>query len=436
MNYSHSSKKLTKSQIEITVTITPEDFAPYLEKATRKLSEETAIKGFRPGKVPADVLKKQIGEMKIYEEAAALAAQDSYLDIATKDKIEPLGYPHVEFIKLAPGNEFIYKATVTLIPSVKINDYKSVKIRENKIEITDEQVAKVIEELRDTKAKEAISTKPAAMGDKVEIDFDVVRDNVPIDGGSQKKYPLIIGSNHFIPGFEENLVGLEINGEKEFELNFPEEYHNKNLAGKPAKFKVKILAIYNRELPTLDDTLAQGFGAKTLADLKEQIHHNLEHEEHHKEEERVERELLEALIAKTTFGELPDILINAETNKMIKEMESNISLQGLKFEDYLKHLNKTPEQLKLDFIPQAIKRVQASLLMRAIFFKENIHITEAEIEHELALIQQYYSANPEITKNFKTPEYQEYVRNMLGNRKVMDLLKTACVERTNQPHKC
>jgi trigger factor len=435
MNYSHELKNLPKSQVEITVTIPADQLESFLSKAAALLSTKTEIKGFRPGKAPLEIIKKQFGEMKVYEEAAALAVEKSYVEIVTAVKLEPLGSPKIEFIKLAPGNEFVYKATVTLVPEVKLGKIDSVKIKEKTITISEENISKVVEELRESRAKEVLENKPAAKGDKVEMDFEVIRDNVPIEGGAEKKYPLIIGSGQFIPGFEENLIGLKANDTKEFELKFPDQYHNNNLAGKPAKFIVKILAVYKRELPGLDDEFAKSLGLADFAKLKEQIKHNLEHEEHHKEEERIERELMEELIKKSSFGEIPDILVTAEANKMIQELESNIMMQGLKFEDYLKHLNKTKEQLKLEFAPQALKRVQGALLMRAIFFQEKFQITDQEIDQEIELMSKYYQQNPEIINNLKTPEYRDYVSNMIGNRKVMDFLKTTCVIREEKNKK-
>ncbi len=429
MKYQHEIKNLPKSELEIMVTIPKEELEPFMQRAAERLSQETKIEGFRPGKAPLNIIKQRVGEMKLLEEAAALAVEKSYIDIATKEKIEPLSSPKIEFIKLAPDNDFVFKATVALIPKVKVGDYKSIKIKENEMKITDDQINKVIDEIRESRAKEVLETKAAEKGDKVEIDFDVFRDNVPIEGGTQKKYPLIIGSGHFIPGFEENLIGLKANEEKEFELNFPNEYHNKSLAGKPAKFKVKVLAVYKREIPEINDEFARSLGQESIDKLKEQIQQNLEHEEHHKEDERVERELLERLIEKSEFGEIPDLLIDAETKKMIQELESNIAMQGLKFDDYLKHLNKTAEQLKLDFVPQAIKRVKGALLMRQIYFDDKLEIQEAEIDQEIEKLSQYYQNNPEVVKNFKTPEYRDYVRNMIGNQKVMEILKTTCIER-------
>jgi len=435
MKYTYQTKKLLKSQVEISVTISHDELKNLLTKAAQTLSEQAKIAGFRPGKVPYDVLKAKVGEMKIYEEAAALAVQSSYLEIATKEKLEPLGSPQIDFEKLAPNNDFTYKATVNLIPEVKIGDYKSVKIKEKEIVVKDEDINKIIEEVRNQRATEVLEAKEISQDDRVEIDFDIFRDNVPIENGAQKKYPLIIGSNMFIPGFEDNLIGLKASEEKEFELKFPEKYHNSNLAGKPAKFKVKVLAVYKRTLPELNDDFAKSVGIETMAKLKEQIEHNIKHEEHHKEEERVEIEMLEKLIDKSQFGELPDVLVNAEVNKMLQEIESNISMQGLKFADYLKHLNKTAEQMKLEFVPQAIKRVKGALLTRTIFLQEKMEIPESEADKELEAAGQMYKQYPDMLKNLRTPQYREYIRNLIANRKVMDFLKAICVERSEKNKK-
>jgi len=429
MQYKYDVKKLPKSQLEIKVTISANELEPFLNRAIETLSNQTKIDGFRPGKVPLEMLKKKVGEMKIYEEAAFLAVEKSYLEIAQKEKIEPLGSPKIDLEKLAPNNDFIYKAIVDLMPEVKIGDLKSIKIKEKEINISTQDIEKVIEDLRKMRATETLENKKVAKGDKVEIDFDILRDNVSIEGGAQKKYPLVIGDNQFIPGFEDNLIGLEANAEKEFEISFPEKYHNKNLAGKPAKFKVKMLAIYKRTLPELNDEFAKTLGTPTIADLKKQIEHNLEHEEHHKEEGRVETELLDKLIDKSQIGEIPDTLVDSEAAKMVQELQSNVAMQGMKFEDYLKHLNKTPDQLKLDFIPQAIKRIKAALLTRAIFFNEKMQISEADTDKEIEAMSRYYQNNPDIVKSLKTPEYRDYIKNVIGNRKVMEYLKALCVQR-------
>ncbi|MBN1325991.1 trigger factor [Candidatus Falkowbacteria bacterium] len=435
MQYKYDVKKLPKSQLEIKVTIPANELEPFLNKAIENLSSQTKIDGFRPGKVPLEMLKKKVGEMKIYEEAAVLAVEKSYIEIAQKEKFEPLGSPKVDFEKLAPQNDFIYKATVDLMPAIKIGDLKSIKIKEKEINISAQDIEKVIEDLRKMRATEALESKKAEKGDKVEVDFDILRNNVSIDGGAQKKYPLIIGEGQFIPGFEDNLIGLEAGSDKEFELIFPEKYHNKNLAGKPAKFKVKMLAVYKRTLPELNDEFAKTLGAPTIAELKKQIEHNLEHEEHHKEEERVETELLNKLIDKSQVGEIPDTLINSEAAKMVQELQSNVAMQGLKFEDYLKHLNKTPDQLKLDFAPQAIKRIKAALITRTIFFNEKMEISEADTDKEIEAMSHYYQNNPDIIKSLKTPEYRDYIKNVIGNRKVMEYLKTLCVERPEKNSK-
>ncbi len=434
MNYTYDLKKLPKNEVAIKVTIPFTDLKPFEEKTAKNISQSTKIEGFRPGKASIDIVKQKVGEQKFLEETGALAIEASYMEIAKKEKLEPLSSPHIEFEKLATGNDFIYTATIPIMPEVKVGEWKSIKIKEQSIEIKEEDIKKALKELQESRAKETLEEKAIAQGDKAELDFDVFRDNVPIENGAQKKYPLVIGSGHFIPGFEEELIGLKAGDKKEFELKFPDEYHNKGLAGKPAKFKVKILGVYKREIPELNEEFAKSLGQESMNKINEQIKQNMEHEQHHKEEDKCERELLEKLIEKSEFSDIPDILITAETNKMIQELESNLQQQGVPFEDYLKSLNKTIEQLKLDFVPQAQKRTKSALIMRQIFFDEKIEISDADIDQELEKMKQMYQTNTDVAKNFETPEYRDYMKNMLGNKKIMDLLKTTCVERDkNKP---
>jgi len=432
MKYTHEIKKLPKSELEITVTISHDELKPFLAKAAQALSQQTKIEGFRPGKAPLEIIKQRVGEMKLYEEAAALAVQKSYLEIAKAEKLEPLGSPSVDFVKLAPDNDFTYKAIVALIPEIKLGDWKKIKVQEKEIKIEDKKIDKTLEELQNARATEVLEDKKADKEDKVEIDFDVFRDNVPIEGGEQKKYPLIIGSEQFIPGFEDNIIGLKKDEEKEFELNFPQDYHNKNLAGKPAKFKVKVLAVYKRTLPKLDDEFAKSLGQESFAKLKEQIKENLKHEALHKAEEQLELELMDKIIEQSEFNDFPDSLLDAEALNMVRELEQNIAMQGLKFEDYLQHLNKTRDQLKMEFIPQAIKRVKAALISRQVYFDEKIEIPETEVDQQIEQTKKMYQNNPEAIKNLDTPQYREYVKNAIGNKQVMDLLKKTCIERNNK----
>ncbi|MDP1747482.1 MAG: trigger factor, partial [Bacteroidota bacterium] len=210
------------------------------------------------------------------------------------------------------------------------------------------------------------------------MDFKTFVDKVAIENGSQKKFLVVIGEGTFIPGFEDQLVGMKEGEEKKFSLRFPKNYHDKNLADKMVDFEVKVNGVYEITLPELDDEFAQSIGNfKNVAELKKQMQDNLVHEAEHKEKHRLEDEILDEVIKISKFGEIPEILVNSETQKMVSELEENIKQQGLQFEDYLQHLKISRSNLLLEFAPQAVKRIKSALVIRVLAKEHNISVTNS-----------------------------------------------------------
>jgi trigger factor len=420
------AKKLPKSQVEIIVELAVEELNPYLEKAAIKISEEIKIDGFRPGKAPYDVIKQKVGEMAILQEATDDIISQTYLGALKENNLNTVGQPQIALDKIAPGNPFIYKATVSLLPTVKIGDYSQLRLKRKKINIESEQVNKVVGDIVKMRAKEKLVERAAQVGDRLEVDFEVLIDKVAIEHGNQKKYPITIGEGRFIPGFEEQLVGLKANEEKFFELKFPENYYQKNLAGKNAEFKVKCLAVFEVELPEVNDSFAQEISAgsfKNLAELTENIKKNLEQEEKYKQEQRLELEILEKLVELSDFEEIPEALIHNEIHKMLHELEDSISQQGFKFNDYLQSINKTAEDLEKEFAPQAEQRVKTAIISREIYQEQKMEVRPDEVEKEVEGLLKNYAGNPEAKKQLESETYKDYLKNILGNRKVLEYLK-------------
>jgi len=415
--------KKAKSEIELIVTYTPEELKAKLEPAAAKISENLEIKGFRPGKAPLEMVIKTVGEMKVYEHAAELLITSSYREILLKEKIEPLTHPKIDLEKLAPGNDFIYKANVTIVPTVEVLGLDEIKLPPIIVTVEDERVQKIVDELQEMTALETLVHRPAALGDKVELNFDVLKENVPIEGGQGSKHPLVLGSNQMIPGFEEQVVGMKAEEEKEFELKFPEKYHSKILAGQLAKFKVKVLNVFQRERAKNDDEFAAKHGQKTFQELWDLIKQNVEEEDKVKAEQKRELEIIEKLCEKSKFSEIPDVLVSQEVEKMINELKHNIEHQNMKWEDYLSSLKKDENALRLDLSTQALKRVKASLLTRAIFLQNNLEVTEKDIDEELGKLKSSYAHSTNVLQAINKPEYRDRLRNILGNSKVMKFLK-------------
>lgn len=433
MEYSVKDQK--GSVVEITVTYPFDAIEKKLEAAAQKVSEAVEIKGFRKGHAPYDKVVAQVGEQAVLEHAAEMLVKTSYTEILLKEKIEPLSQPQIRFDKLATGNEFVYVATLTRIPEVKVGDLKSIKVKEPKAEVTKEEINKVLEDLRNYSATEALTDKAAKDGDVADVNFTGYRDGVPFEGGQATNYKLNLGKKQMIPGFEEAVVGMKKGDEKEIDLNFPKDYHNAEFAGIPVTFKIKVNDVYERVLPELNDSFALLHGKKTLVELTEQIEHNLLHEAMNKQNQRVELEIIEKLIEKSTFGELPEVLVNQEIDKMFHELSMNIMQQGLTLTDYLTHIKKSEAELKLDLAPQAIQRVKAALLTRAIFIEHKMTITDEELAKEVEHYKAMYANNPSVASQLNGKEYQEMIRNMMGNNKVMNYIKAeAGIETLEHKH--
>lgn len=417
--------------MELTIELSLDEVGPYLHQAAERLSTDKPIKGFRAGKASFDVCVRQFGEMALWQNASADMIADAYHQALDKENLETVEQPKVDIIKMAPGNPFVFKATVALIPAVQLPEYKKIKVKKQpEITVEDEDIDKVINDLRKMRAAEKLVDRGAAQGDRVEINFNAFIDQVPLEGGQAQKYPLVIGENKMIPGFEDNLAGMKKNEEKEFELEFPKEYHQKSIAGKKAKFKVKMLAVYQIDLPELNDEFASKLGLNNIDGLRNQIKKNIEDEKKAKETQKHELAIIEQLIEKSKFEDVPDVLVNEEAHKMVHELEDNVTRQGLNFDEYLKHLKKTEAALMLDFSADALKRVKTALAIRAIAGKEKIKASDMEIEQERERTLASYKLHPQyqahigrLEKDLKSENARRYFGNLIANRKVIAFLK-------------
>ena len=422
-------KKLERGQVELTIELTISEYQPFLEQAAKEISKNINIQGFRPGKADFETVKKKVGEAEIWSQAFEPAVHKTFVQALDEQKLITVGNPQVDIVKLEPGNPISYKAIVSLLPQSKITDYTKLEVAKKEIKIKDDQINKVVDDIRKNRATETLVDRAAKLNDKVEIDFQTFLDKVPIEHGTEKKFPLVIGEKTFIPGFEDQLVGMKKGETKNFPLEFPKNYHQKNLAGRQADFTVTLNAVYELNLPELNDEFAKTLGNfKTVADLKDQIKNNLTIEEENKENRRLEEEILDKIIAQSKFDDIPDILIDSETKKMVDELEHNLSHQGIKFEDYLTHLGKTKADLLIDFVPQAIKRVKSALIVRSVAETEKIKATAEEVENEIMKTLEAYGGNPDVEKQLTSQAYRDYLKNTIASRKVVEHLKSAMVK--------
>ncbi|HLN19083.1 MAG TPA: trigger factor [Patescibacteria group bacterium] len=427
-------KKLPKSQIEFELVVPWNTWEKYLDEAASEASKEIKIEGFRPGKAPRNLVEQKIGKGPLLNNASQKAVKKAYVDfirqLADKEKIEAVGSPKIEITKLAEGNDLEFKAIVSVMPEIKIDpEYKKdiKKINEqykNKpVDVKEDDVNLEIEKLANSRVKLVTVLREARKNDSVEIDFDVLRGGVPIENGKSKNHPLILGRGVFIPGFEDNIIGMKEGEEKEFELNFPDTYHKKDLAGKPAKFKVKVNLVQERQTPEINDEFAKSLGKfNTLEDLKKSVKEGLEHEQGHAQKDKKREEYIEAII-KNSEVELPEILVHEEVHRMLDEFSYQTQMMGMTIDAYLDKIGKKKAELEHDWEPQAQKRVKSALAMKEIVKTEDIKAESKEIEEEMNKTLASYKKVKDMEKNIDTARLYNYCKSLLENEKVFEFLE-------------
>jgi len=401
------TKRQPKNLIEITIELSVEEMQPFYNEAIEHLSEGIQIPGFRIGKAPTHMAKEQIGMEKILEHVAEHAINAKYPGIIEKEHLNPVGPPQVQVQKLTPGNPFIVKLTIALIPEIKLGDYKKIHVKKNKIEIKEEKINQAIEQLRSMRGQEKVVNRICKKGDEALIDLNLFVDNVPLEDGQIKDLPIVLGNDQYLPGLSDNLTGLKKSDKKKFSFTYPVDHYDKRLAGKKVNFKILVKDIYQIDLPELDDKFAQSMGPlKTFKELKNKIRENIIAEQEEKEEQRVEIEILKLLVEKSKFEDLPEILIEHELDKMIAELKGNVERSddptSPKFDDYLKSIKKTEEELRKEFISKAEERIKTALAIREIAIKEKIKVSKEDIKKETEQMKKAYLGQEEIIINLES----------------------------------
>lgn len=423
-------KKLPKSQIEFELTVSWKDWEKFLDEAASEASQEIKIAGFRPGKAPRNLVEQKVGKATLLNNAAEKAVKKSYVDFILKEKIEAIGSPKVEIMKLAEGNDLVFKAVVSIMPEIKIDEkyVKDIKKineahKNNPAEASDDDADLELEKLAASRVKLVTVMREAKKDDSVEIDFEVLRGGVPIENGTSKKHNLVLGKGVFIPGFEENVIGMKEGDEKSFELTFPEKYHQKDLAGKPATFKVKLNLVQERQIPEINDEFAKSLGKfENLEALKKNIKDGLQHEKEHAKKDKKREEYVEAII-KHSKTDLPEILVHEEIHRMLDEFQYQTQMMGMTLDQYLEKIGKKLEEFEKDLEPQAAKRTTSALALKEIAKLEGIKAESAEVEAEMNKTLQHYKNVKDMEKNIDMERLYNYSKNMLENEKVFEFLE-------------
>jgi len=388
-------EKLDKNRVVLEVEVGPEEFEKAVQQAYKKLVKKVNIPGFRKGKAPRTVLERYLGEGSLYSEAADIMLPTAYYDAVQETKIEPISQPEVEITQLEKNKPFIFKATVEVKPEVKLGEYKGLAVEKKEYPVTDEDVDAYLKTLQERYAR--LVNKDSGVvekGDLVLIDYEGFVDGEAFSGGKGTNYSLEIGSNTFIPGFEDQLIGMAVDEEKDINVTFPEDYHSKDLAGKAAVFKVKLKGIKVKELSPIDDEFAKDVSEfETLEELKNDIRNKLKEAAEKKSLNEVRAALINKA-AENAEVEIPKVMIESKIASYVNELDQRLAQQGLNFEHYLEYTGQTFEQVKETFRPQAEKEVKNDLVIEAIAKAENIIATEEEVNQEIEKIAKYYNQDP------------------------------------------
>ena len=419
--------KITKEQVEtnkikLEITVPAEDFAAAMNKSYQKNVKHINIQGFRKGKAPRGLIEKVYGEAIFYDDAADIIMQDTYGAALDQEGVEPVDRPEVEIKEIGTGKDFVYVATVTTKPVPELGKYKGVKVKKVEYAVTDEDVDAEINNMKERAARFVdVTDAPAADGDVAVIDFEGFVDDVAFEGGKGENHNLTLGSGQFIPGFEEQIVGKNIGEEFDVNVTFPEEYHAKDLAGKPAVFKVKLNGLKKKEYPELDDEFAKDVSEfDTFEQLKEETKKRLVANAENRAQREQEDAVLEAAV-KTMKVEIPEVMVDNQVEQYLEDAKYKIQAQmpGITFEQYLQFTGGSVEDFKASVKDQAKKDVEINLLIEAIAKAEEITVTDEEAEEEIAKLAEQYKMEVEKIKSILS---MDQIKSNLVPRKVIDLL--------------
>ncbi len=416
-------ENLEKNMVKLTIEVSADKVEEALKAAYTKQKNKISVPGFRKGKVPMAMIEKMYGPEIFYEEAANILMQDAYPSAVDESGVDIVSQPAVDVTQLEKGKTFIFTAEVAKKPEVELGKYKGVTVTKADTDVTDAEVDEAVEKERNNNARTiTVEDRPIAVGDTAVIDFEGFVDDVAFEGGKGENHSLEIGSHSFIDTFEDQLVGRNAGDEVDVNVTFPAEYQAADLAGKPALFKVKIHEIKAKELPELDDDFAQDVSEfDTLAEYKESIRKKLEETKANEAKRAQEDEAISKIIEKSTM-EIPDAMIDSQVQNMIQEFAQRMSQQGLSLDQYMQFSGMSLDKLKEQVRPEAVTRIQSSLVLEQISKDENIEISEEEIDAELEKMAAMYGMEIEKIKEFMGDAEKESLKRDLAINKAVALI--------------
>ena len=429
-------ENLEKNMVKLTIEVPAEELEKAIDAAYKKQKNQISIPGFRKGKVPRAMVEKMYGVEVFYEDAANTLMQQNYPSAVEESGVDIVSRPSIDVVQIEKGKPFIYTAEVAVRPEVTLGKYMGVTVTKIDTSVSDDEVAEALEQQRNNNARTiSVTDRPVAVGDTAVIDFEGFVDGVAFEGGKGENHPLEIGSHTFIDNFEDQLVGKNAGDEVEVNVTFPEQYQAENLAGKPAVFKCKLHEIKGKELPNVDDEFVKDVSEfDTLEEYKADVKKHLEEKKENEAKRTKEDEAVQKIIDKSKM-DIPEAMIDTQCETMIEEFAQRIAQSGLSMDQYLQFSGLTVDGLKEQVRPEALSRIQASLVLEQIAKDENIEVSDDDVNAEIEKMAASYGMEADKLKEYMGDAEKESMKKDLAINKAVELVMSNVKERAKAKSK-
>ena len=419
-----------KNMVKLVIEATAEEFEAGLNTAYNKSKSKINVPGFRKGKAPRKIIEQLYGQEVFFEDAANAIIPDAYAKACIESELDIVSQPKISVTQLEKGKPFVFEAEVAVRPEVELGNYKGVEVSKADTEATDADVEEEIKKVAEQNSRTiTVEDRAVKDGDMTVIDFEGFIDGEAFEGGKGENYPLTIGSHSFIDNFEDQIIGMNIGDEKEINVTFPEDYHAEELKGKPATFKVSVKEIKEKQLPDIDDDFAQDVSDfDTLDEYKADLKKKIAERKEAEAKRQKETEAIEKIVADSKM-DIPQAMIDTQVTRMAEDFAQRLQQQGLSLETYFKYTGLTAEKILDDMKPEAVKRIQNSLVLEAVAKAENIQVSDDEFNAELSKMAEMYKMEVDKIKEFMGESEEKQMRDDIAIQKAVDLIVSSAVEK-------
>ncbi|MCI8665488.1 MAG: trigger factor [Dorea sp.] len=423
-------EKLEKSMAKLTIEVSADDFEKAIQSAYKKQKNRISLPGFRKGKVPRQMIEKMYGAEVFYDDAANELIPTAYSEAYDECEEDIVSRPQIDVVQAEKGKPFIFTATVALKPEVTLGEYKGLEVEKFSTDVTEEEIdEKLKEEAEKNARKVTVEDRPVQDGDEVILDYEGFVDGVAFEGGKGENYPLVIGSGSFIPGFEEQLIGVNAKVDVEVKVTFPEEYHAKELKGKEAVFQCKVHEIKAKEIPEIDDEFASEVSEfDTLDEYKEDLKKSIAKKKESEGREKQEDDVVEQAVKNAQY-ELPEAMVETQVSQMAEDFARRIKNQGLSMEQYFQFTGLSAEKLLEDMRPQAVKSIETRLVLEAIVKAENIEVSDARFDEEVQKMAEMYRMDADKMKETMGDREKARIKEDIAVQEAITFLVDNAVEK-------